>query len=106
MTQEEAWATLDVVASALLLYHLPVYMLFDPRATHFFVVSKKVGKLGKSSCRVEKGFTISTLLRENIDIYMVYMSMKLDVMGVWDEYRFNTLGDTWFWYYMGNGLVG
>jgi fumarate reductase subunit C len=79
MTQEEAWATLDVVASALLLYHLLVYMLFDPRATHFFVVSKKVGK---SSCRVEKGFTISTLLRENIDIYMVYMSMKLDVMGV------------------------
>jgi hypothetical protein len=44
MTQEEAWATLDVVASALLLYHLPVYMLFDPRATHSFVVSKTVGK--------------------------------------------------------------
>jgi hypothetical protein len=37
---------------------------------------------------------------------MVYMSIKLDVMGVWDEYRFNTLGDTWFWYYMGNELVG
>jgi hypothetical protein len=58
MMQKEAQVTPNVVASTLLLNHLPVYVLFDPGATHSFVTHKAVGKLGKSPSRVGKGFRV------------------------------------------------
>ena len=81
MTQEEARVTPNVVAGTLLLNHLPIYVLFDPGATHSFVAHKAVGKLGRSPSRVGKGFIISTPLRKHVDIDIIYMGIKLEIMG-------------------------
>jgi len=58
MMQEEARVTPNVVTGTMLLNHLPIYMLFDPRATNSFVTHKAIGKLGKSPSRVGKGFRV------------------------------------------------
>jgi hypothetical protein len=56
-------------------------VLFDHWATYSFVASETVEKLGNTSRRLEKKSTISIFLWENIDIDMVYMGIKLDIMG-------------------------
>jgi hypothetical protein len=42
------------VASTLQLNSLPVYVLFDPGATHFFMENKIIRKLRENPYRVEK----------------------------------------------------
>jgi len=64
-----------------------------------------MGKLGKSLCRVEKGFTMSTHLGENIDVDHLYKGVRPNLKRVWDECRSNTFIITWFWYYSLYGLV-
>ena len=55
-------------------------MLFDPRATHSFVAHKAVGKLGSPN-RVGKGLIISTSLGKHVGIDMIYMGIKLEIIG-------------------------
>lgn len=47
LTQEEARAASDVVAGTLRLNDFNVHVLFDPGATHSFIDTKIVTKLGK-----------------------------------------------------------
>jgi hypothetical protein len=54
MTQEDARVVPSVVASTLQLNSLPVYVLFDPGATHFFMENKIIRKLRENPYRVEK----------------------------------------------------
>jgi hypothetical protein len=56
-------------------------VLFDPGATHSFVAHKAVGKLERSLSRVGKGFIISTPLGKHIDIDIIYMGIKLEIIG-------------------------
>jgi len=81
MTQEKARVTPNMVAGTLLLNHLPMYVLFDPRATHSFVAHNAIEKLGRSPSRVGKGFIISTPLGKHVDIDIIYIGIKLEVMG-------------------------
>ena len=81
ITQEEAQVSPDVVAGTLLLNHLPIYVLFDPGATHSIIAHTAVGKLGRSPSRVGKGFIISTPLGKHVDIDVIYMGIKLEIIG-------------------------
>jgi len=58
---------------------LYVHILFDPRATHSFIINKLMGKLGKNPCWIKKWFVISTLLSENANIDHVYKGIKVDI---------------------------
>jgi hypothetical protein len=55
-------ATLNVVASSLLLKSLLVYTLIDQRATHSFVSYQNVDKLHVIPCKMSKLVTVSALL--------------------------------------------
>ena len=70
----------NVVAGTLLLNHLPVFVLFYSRATHSFIAYKTIEKLGMSPYRVFMGFTISTPLRERVDVDIVYKNVRLFIM--------------------------
>ena len=71
-TREEARTAPNVAAGTLLLNQLPVFVLFDSRATHSFIVYKTIEKLGMSPNRVFMGFAISTTLGERINVDIVY----------------------------------
>jgi hypothetical protein len=70
-----------MVASTLLLNHLPVFVPFDSGATHSFIAYKTIEKLGMSPHRVFMGFAISTPLRERVNVDIVYKDVKLVIMG-------------------------
>jgi hypothetical protein len=55
-------------------------VLFGPGATYSFVAYKAVGKLGKSPSGVGKWFTISTPLGKHVDIDIIYMGIKLEII--------------------------
>ena len=80
-TREEAQAAPNMVASTLLLNHLPVFVPFDSGATHSFIAYKTIEKLGMSPHRVFMGFAISTPLRERVNVDIVYKDVKLVIMG-------------------------
>jgi len=56
-------------------------VLIDPGVTHLFIAHKAVGKLGRSPSRVGKGFIISTPLGKHVDIDVIYIGIKLEIMG-------------------------
>jgi hypothetical protein len=72
MTQEDIRDASDVVAGMLQVNSQFVYALIDFGVTYSFLVNQIVEKLGKCLNKVDKWFTISTLLGETVNIDFVY----------------------------------
>jgi len=52
-----------------------VHVLFDPGATHSFIVRRIVTKLRKGVEVVEKGFVIGTLMGNMVETNIVYVGV-------------------------------
>jgi len=74
-------AMLDVIAGTLQLGSIQVHTLIDPEASHFFFAYGIVNNLNVPPSRLIVGMTISTPLRENIDIDDVYKGVVLYIEG-------------------------
>lgn len=68
ITHKDVRVTPDMVAGMLQLNLMFIYALIDPGAIHSFLANKIVGKHQEKPRKVDKGFTIRTILGENIDI--------------------------------------
>jgi len=82
MTREDIRAASDVVAGMLQVNSQVIYALIDPGATHSFVASRIVEKLGKCLNKVDKGFIISTPLGETVNIDCVYKEIRVSINGL------------------------
>jgi len=61
---------------------MQVYALIDPGASHSFVACRIVNSLHVLFNKLGVGVTVSTPLRENIDIDDIYRGLKLYIRGL------------------------
>jgi hypothetical protein len=81
MTWEDVRAASHVMASMLLLKTMQVYVLFHHRASHSFISCKIANRLYIMPSKLDARVTVSTPLRENININNVEdYELSVDVM--------------------------
>jgi hypothetical protein len=81
MTWEDVRAASHVMASTLLLKTMQVYVLFHHRASHSFISCKIANRLYIMPSKLDARVTVSTPLRENININNVEdYELSVDVM--------------------------
>jgi hypothetical protein len=81
MTWEDVRAASHVMASMLLLKTMQVYVLFHHRASHSFISCKIANRLYIMPSKLDARVTVSTPLRENININNVEdYELRVDVM--------------------------
>jgi hypothetical protein len=81
MTWEDVRAASHVMASTLLLKTMQVYVLFHHRASHSFISCKIANRLYIMPSKLDARVTVSTPLRENININNVEdYELRVDVM--------------------------
>jgi hypothetical protein len=82
LTQEEVRAASDVVAGTLLMNNFNVHVLFNPGATHSFIIVRRiVTKLRKGVEIVEKGFVIGTPMGNMVETNIVYVDVGISLSG-------------------------
>jgi hypothetical protein len=82
MTQKEAQAVLNVVASTLFLNSQQVYALIDPGATYSFIVKRFESKLKVKPIKLDKGFIINTPLRDVVCVHYMYKGVMVKIKGL------------------------
>jgi hypothetical protein len=82
MTQKEAQAALNVVASTLFLNSQQVYTLIDPGATYSFIVKRFESKLKVKPIKLDKWFIINTPLRDVVCVHYMYKGVMVKIKGL------------------------